>query len=70
MGTGFSYGANDTDLLSSMADVSREFVNFIDSFLSMYPEYKKPRNIILMGESTAGKFLPVLTQGLDDYINN
>ncbi len=70
MGTGFSYGANDTDLLTSMSDVSREFVNFIDNFLAMYPEYKKPRDIILMGESTAGKFLPVLTKGLDDYINN
>jgi carboxypeptidase C (cathepsin A) len=52
-----------------MSDVSREFVNFIDSFMTMYPEYKKPRNIILMGESTAGKYLPVLTKGLDDYIN-
>lgn len=70
VGTGFSYGANDTDLLTSMSDISREFVNFIDSFMAMYPEYKKPRDIILMGESTAGKFLPVLTKGLDDYINN
>lgn len=69
VGTGFSYGANDTDLLTSMSDISREFVNFIDSFMSMYPEYKAPRDIILMGESTAGKFLPVLTKGLDDYIN-
>jgi carboxypeptidase C (cathepsin A) len=69
VGTGFSFGANDTDLLTSMSDISREFVNFIDSFMSMYPEYKAPRDIILMGESTAGKFLPVLTKGLDDYIN-
>jgi carboxypeptidase C (cathepsin A) len=69
VGTGFSYGANDTDLLSSMSDISREFVNFIDSFMTIYPEYKAPRDIILMGESSAGKFLPVLTKGLDDYIN-
>ncbi len=69
MGVGLSYGANDTDLLTSMSDVSREFVNFIDSFLAMYPEYKKPRDIILMGEGQAGKFLPLFTKGLDDYIN-
>ena len=51
-----------------MDDVYREFVNFMDSFLSMYPEYKKPRKIILMGESSAGKFLPPLTKALDYYI--
>lgn len=39
VGTGFSYGANETDLLDNMEDVTREFVNFVDSFLSMYPEY-------------------------------
>ena len=68
VGTGFSYGANDTDLLTSMADITREFVNFVDSFLNMYPEYKSPRKIILMGESTAGKFLPQFVKGLDAYI--
>jgi carboxypeptidase C (cathepsin A) len=68
VGTGFSYGSNDTDLLTSIDDVSREFVNFIDSFLTMYPEYKMPRKIILMGESTAGKYLPLLTKALDAYI--
>ena len=43
VGTGFSYGANDTDVLSSMEDISNEFVNFVDSLLLLYPEYKKPR---------------------------
>jgi carboxypeptidase C (cathepsin A) len=34
----------------------------------MYPEYKAPRKIILMGESTAGKFIPRFTKALDGYI--
>jgi carboxypeptidase C (cathepsin A) len=68
VGTGFSYGANDTDLLTSMEDISREFVNFVDSFLNMYPEYKSPRKVILMGESSAGKFFPPIVKALDAYI--
>ncbi len=68
VGTGFSYGANDTDLLDSMTDITREFVNFVDSFLAMYPEYKSPRKVILMGESSAGKFIPQFMKGLDEYI--
>lgn len=48
-----------------MDDIAAEFVNFVDSFVTMYPEYKKPRNIILMGESVAGKFIPKFTKALD-----
>jgi len=51
VGTGFSYGADDKDLLNNMEDVTNEFVNFVDSFLTMYPEYASPRKVILMGES-------------------
>jgi len=68
VGTGFSYGASDIDVLTSMDDVSNEFVNFVDSLVKMYPEYKAPRKIILMGESTAGKFIPRFTKALDGYI--
>ena len=59
VGTEFSYGANDTDLV---------YDHFVDSFLNMYPEYKSPRKVILMGESKAGKFIPQFFKGLDSYI--
>ena len=68
VGTGFSYGANDTDVLTSIDDITREFVNFVDSFLTMYPEYKSPRKVILMGESKIGKFIPSFVKGLHEYI--
>jgi carboxypeptidase D len=67
VGTGFSYGKNDSDVLTSMDDVVQEFANFMDSFLHMYPEYQQ-RKIILMGESVAGKYLPRFTKALKDYI--
>ena len=51
-----------------MDDITREFVNFVDSFLTMYPEYKSPRKVILMGETGAGKFIPNFVKGLDEYI--
>ena len=70
VGTGFSFGSDDTDLLTSIEDVTNEFVNFVDSFLTMYPEYKSPRKVILMGESTAGKFIPHFVRGLDTYIKS
>lgn len=69
IGTGFSYGKNDTDLLTSMEDIATEFVNFVDSFLSMYPEYKAPRKIILMGESSGAKFIPYFAKSLDRYVD-
>jgi carboxypeptidase C (cathepsin A) len=68
IGTGFSFGANDTDLLTSMDQVTEEFVNFIDSFVTMYPEYKSPKKIILMGESAAAKFMGPFAKGLDQYV--
>jgi carboxypeptidase C (cathepsin A) len=68
VGTGFSYGANDTDVLTSMDDISNEFVNFVDSFVQKYPEYQIPRKIILMGQGEAGKYIPRFTKALDNYI--
>jgi carboxypeptidase C (cathepsin A) len=38
VGTGFSYGSGDTDVLTDLDSVSTEFVNFMDTFLKMYPE--------------------------------
>lgn len=43
VGTGFSYGSADTDVLTDLDSISNEFVNFMDTFLKMYPEYKSPR---------------------------
>jgi hypothetical protein len=51
-----------------MDDITNEFVNFVDSFLNMYPEYKSPRKVILMGEGPSGKFMPHFVKGLDRYI--
>lgn len=67
VGTGFSYGSADTDVLVDLDSISNEFVNFVDTFLKQYPEYKAPRKIILMGEDFAGKSLPRFTKALDDY---
>jgi hypothetical protein len=35
----------------------------------MYPEYKSPRKVILMGETEAGKFIPNFVKGLHEYIS-
>jgi carboxypeptidase C (cathepsin A) len=68
VGTGFSYGANDTDILTSMDDITNEFVNFVDSFVQKYPEYQSPRKIILMGQGEGAKYIPRFTKALDNYI--
>jgi carboxypeptidase C (cathepsin A) len=68
VGTGFSYGKDDSDVLTSIEDIAAEFVNFIDSFLTLYPEYAAPRQLVLAGEGTAGKFLPYFAKSLDAYI--
>lgn len=54
VGTGFSYG---NTYLDRMEDGATEFVSFLVAFLKMYPEYKN-RNVVLSGESYAGKYLP------------
>jgi carboxypeptidase D len=67
VGTGFSFGASASDTLSNLNDASDEFINFMQTFLSMYPEYKKPRNVILMGEGFGGKIVPRFAKALTEY---
>jgi carboxypeptidase C (cathepsin A) len=43
VGTGFSYGSSQADVIGDLDSMSVEFVNFLDTFLKMYPEYKSPR---------------------------
>jgi len=33
VGTGFSYGSADTDVLTDLDSISNEFANFVDTFL-------------------------------------
>ena len=40
-----------------MDDGATEFINFLVAFIKKYPEYKT-RNVVLSGESYAGKYLP------------
>jgi carboxypeptidase C (cathepsin A) len=57
VGTGFSYGNSYVDRLDLGA---KEFVKFMEAFLTMYPEYQKKngRKFFMTGESYAGKYLP------------
>ncbi len=69
VGTGFSYG--DT-YLDRMDDGATEFINFLDAFIKMYPEYQNKiskRKFFLTGESYAGKYIPLFTKYIDDYEN-
>ena len=34
----------------------------------MYPEYKQPRKVILMGEDFAGKYIPRFAKEIDSFI--
>jgi carboxypeptidase C (cathepsin A) len=67
VGTGFSYGLSDTDVATSLDQVAHEFINFLSSFLGMYPEYASPRKVFLMGEDFAGKFLPRFAKEINQF---
>lgn len=68
VGTGFSFGQTDSDVLTSMDDIASEFINFLSTFLNMYPEYKQPRKVILMGEDFAGKYIPRFAKEIDSFV--
>jgi carboxypeptidase C (cathepsin A) len=67
VGAGFSFGLSDTDVATSLDQVAHEFINFLSSFLGMYPEYASPRKVFLMGEDFAGKFLPRFAKEINDF---
>ncbi len=66
VGTGFSYGLSDIDVLSSVEAVTTEFINFLSSFLGMYPDYAS-RKVFLMGEDFGGKLLPRFAKAINDF---
>jgi len=61
---GFSYGDG---YATTMQQISDEMVNFLVSFIYVeYPEYKG-RDLIITGESYAGKYLPQLATSIHKY---
>jgi carboxypeptidase C (cathepsin A) len=63
VGVGFSYGAHHIDRMLTGAD---EFVNLTVAFLDKYPEYKS-RDLILAGESFAGKYISLIANRIIFY---
>ena len=54
IGTGFSYG---DPLLTTMDEVTDEFLTFIDNLWNMYSKFPG-KELYMTGENYAGKFIP------------
>lgn len=63
VGTGWSYGEHTVTTLDEIGD---EFVQFMLSFYEEYPDYKE-RELVLTGESFAGKYLSYTSRAILDY---
>ena len=66
---GFSYGDS---YVSSMRTLADELVNFVDQFVTLFPEYSKPlgSKIYLTGESFGGKYLSIFARKMMIYQEN
>lgn len=63
VGTGWSYGEHTVTDLNEIGD---EFVQFMLSFYEEFPVYKE-RELLLTGESFAGKYLSYSSRAILDY---
>ena len=55
--------------MTSLVEVADEFVQFMLSFYEEHPVYKD-RELVLTGESFAGKFLSYTSRAILDYNDN
>jgi len=67
--TCFSYSDVADDYLTSMDQVSEEFVQFMLNLFLEYPDLQD-RDLFLTGESYGGKYLPVFSNALLDVNTN
>lgn len=65
VGTGWSYGAVSP---TSLTKVGTEFVSFLGNFFDEFPELQS-RELVLTGESFAGKYLSFISQAILDQNN-
>lgn len=64
VGTGFSYG---NSYVNNMQQISDETLQFLVNFVFVeYPEYAT-RDLLITGESYAGKYLPQLATTIHNY---
>jgi carboxypeptidase D len=63
VGTGWSYGEHSPE---SLPEVAADFVTFLNNFYDEYPE-RRVQELVLTGESFAGKYLSFTGQAIIDY---
>jgi carboxypeptidase C (cathepsin A) len=63
VGTGWSYGEHAAQ---SLDEIGNDFVTFMLNFYEEFPVYKT-RDLVLTGESFAGKFLSYSTRAILEY---
>mmetsp|Transcript_43309 Transcript_43309/g.57327 ORF Transcript_43309/g.57327 Transcript_43309/m.57327 type:complete len:196 (-) Transcript_43309:1738-2325(-) len=63
VGTGWSYGEH---MVTSLDEIADEFLTFLLSFYEEFPVYKD-RELVLTGESFAGKYLSYSSRAILDY---
>lgn len=63
VGTGWSYGEH---LVTNLDEIAQEFVQFLVSFYAEFPVYKE-RELVITGESFAGKYLSYSSRAILDY---
>lgn len=63
VGTGWSYGNKVPTNLNEIAD---DFLGFLLNFYKEYPQLLK-QELVLTGESFAGKYLSYISQAILDY---
>ena len=62
-GTGWSYGEKTA---TSLTEIGEDFVTFLQNFYTEFPQYKA-RELILTGESFAGKYLSYIAKSILDH---
>ena len=63
VGTGWSYGEH---IVTTLDEIGDEFLQFMLSFYEEHPVYKE-RELVLTGESFAGKYLSYSSKAILDY---
>lgn len=63
VGTGWSYGEH---MVTNLDEIASEFVEFLLQFYEEFPVYKE-RELVITGESFAGKYLSYTSRAILDY---
>eukprot|EP01065_Artemidia_motanka_P038237 TRINITY_DN47094_c0_g1_i1.p1 TRINITY_DN47094_c0_g1~~TRINITY_DN47094_c0_g1_i1.p1 ORF type:complete len:458 (+),score=166.15 TRINITY_DN47094_c0_g1_i1:59-1375(+) len=65
-GTGYSFTNDTRGYATKQSDVAKGMVAFLGGFYSLYPAMRK-LDLILCGESMAGKYVPSVTHGILEH---